>query len=102
VGVARRQFETERYSRQSSKIVQALFLACLILIIILMGKAYPGFERLRKVLPLVVLLALLTGSGIRRRQRQVGDIQQEIREVNLLSRPRHDDSDSKGGPTHEM
>ena len=55
-----------------------LFLACLILIAILTGKAYLGFDRVRSVAPLVILLAVWTGFGLRRRLRQARELQREI------------------------
>jgi hypothetical protein len=55
-----------------------LFLACLILIGLWTGKAFVGFGRLENVLPLVVLLAVWTGYGIRRRLRQARELQREI------------------------
>ena len=59
-----------------------LFLACMILLAVLMGKAYQGFERLRSVLPLVVLLAVWTGFGLTRRLRQARELQREIDEID--------------------
>ena len=47
-----------------------LFLACTILIAILIGKASPATVPLRNVLPLVVLLVAWTGFGLVRRRRQ--------------------------------
>ncbi len=61
-----------------------LFLACMILIAILIGQVFPGFERLRNVLPLVVLLAVWTGFGFRRRRRQAKELQREIDEIEPL------------------
>ena len=58
-----------------------LFLACLILIAILMGRAFQGSERLRSVVPLVVLLAVWTGFGLIRRYRQARELQREIDEI---------------------
>jgi len=58
-----------------------LFLACLILIAVLMGKPFPGFQRLRSVLPLVALLAVWTGFGLRRRHLQARELQREIDEL---------------------
>ncbi|MBZ5725354.1 MAG: hypothetical protein LAP87_10180 [Acidobacteriia bacterium] len=58
-----------------------LFLASLILLAVLMGKAFPGTERLRSVLPLVVLLVLWTAFGLRRRLRQAKEVQAEIDEL---------------------
>jgi hypothetical protein len=61
-----------------------LFLACVILIAILIERAFPGSERLRNVLPLVVLLAVWTGFGFRRRRRQAKELQREIDEIESL------------------
>jgi lipopolysaccharide export LptBFGC system permease protein LptF len=58
-----------------------LFLACMILIAVLLGKAFPGVERLRSVLPLVVLLVVWTGFGLTRRRRQARELQREIDEI---------------------
>jgi len=58
-----------------------LFLACMILIAILLGKALPGPERLRSVLPLVVLLAVWTVFGFTRRRRLARELQREIDEI---------------------
>ena len=56
-----------------------LFLACMILIAILIrGKA---FQPLRNVLPLVVLLAVWTGFGVWRCYRQAKELQREIDEI---------------------
>ncbi len=61
-----------------------LFLACLILVPTLIGTAFPGFARERRVLPLVVLLAVWTGFSIRRRYRQAKEFQREIDELREL------------------
>ena len=59
-----------------------LFLACTILITILIrGKA---LQPLRNVLPLVVLLAVWTGFGFRRRRRQAKELQRELDEIEPL------------------
>jgi hypothetical protein len=58
-----------------------LFLACMILIVVLTGKAFTGPERLRSVLPLVVLLAVWTAFGVTRRLRQARELQREIDEI---------------------
>jgi hypothetical protein len=60
-----------------------LFLACMILIAILIGKVFSGFQPLRNVLPLVVLLAVWTGFGLARRRRQAKELQREIDEIEL-------------------
>jgi len=58
-----------------------LVLACMILIAVLLGKAFPGVERLPSVLPLIVLLAVWTGFGLTRRRRQAKELQREIDEI---------------------
>ena len=58
-----------------------LFLACAVLVAVLMGKAFPGIDRLRSVLPLVVLLVAWTGFGLMRRRRQARELQREIDEM---------------------
>lgn len=58
-----------------------LFLACLVLVGVGVAKAFPGWERLRNVAPLVVLLAAWTGLGIWRRRRQAEEVQREIDEL---------------------
>jgi hypothetical protein len=58
-----------------------LLLACMVLIAILTGKAFPAFRRLRDVLPLVVLLAVWTGFGLTRRYHQARELQREIDEI---------------------
>jgi divalent metal cation (Fe/Co/Zn/Cd) transporter len=59
-----------------------LFLACVILVAILFGNAFPGPERLRSVLPLFVLLVVWTGFGLTRRRRQARELQREIDEID--------------------
>ena len=59
-----------------------LFLACMMLITIFTGRAFPTFRRLRDVLPLVVLLAVWTGFGLTRRYRQARELQREIDEID--------------------
>jgi hypothetical protein len=56
-------------------------LACVILISIFMGKAFPGIRRLGSALPLIVLLAVWTGFGLTRRHRQASELQREIDEI---------------------
>ena len=58
-----------------------LFLACMILIAILLGKASPAMVPLQSVVPLVVLLAVWTGFGLTRRRRQARELQREIDEI---------------------
>jgi hypothetical protein len=59
-----------------------LFLAGVILIAIVTGRAYLGFDRVRSALPLLLLLAVWTGYGIRRRFRQARELQREIDEIS--------------------
>jgi hypothetical protein len=59
-----------------------LFLACLVLVAIVAGKAFPGFDRLENTLPLFVLLAVWTGFGIRCRRLQADAMQREIGEID--------------------
>lgn len=61
-----------------------LFLACMILIAILVAKTFQGYQSLRNVLPLVVLLAVWTGFGLMRRRRQAKELQREIDEIEPL------------------
>lgn len=58
-----------------------LFLACAILVAILIGKEYPAFRGLQRVLPLLLLLAAWTGFGLIRRRRQANELQREIDEI---------------------
>jgi hypothetical protein len=60
-----------------------VFLAFMIFVVILIGKAFPGLERLRNVLPLLILLMVWTGVGFRRRRRQAQELQREIDEIDL-------------------
>jgi hypothetical protein len=58
-----------------------LVLACITLAVTVMGHSFLGSERLRSVLPLVVVLAFWTGFGLRRRLRQADELQREIDEI---------------------
>jgi hypothetical protein len=60
-----------------------LLLACMMSVAIFIGEGFPGIDRLRSALPLVVLLAVWTGFGLRRRRRQANEIQREIDEIDL-------------------
>jgi hypothetical protein len=62
-----------------------LFLASAIFALTFVGKAFPNVERLRSVLPLVVLLAIWTATGLWRRRQQVKGLEREINEIG--SRP---------------
>jgi hypothetical protein len=59
-----------------------LLLACLSSVVIFMGKAFPGFERLGSALPLIALLVVWTGFGMRRRRSHANEIQREIDEID--------------------
>jgi hypothetical protein len=64
-----------------------LLLACLVLIGILAGKTFQGFQPLRNVLPLIVLLAVWTGFGFWRRRLQARELQREIDEIGRAGSP---------------
>lgn len=61
-----------------------LFLACMIFVATVMGKTVYG--PLRNVLPVLILLALWTGFGVRRRRRQAKELQREINDIALMQR----------------
>jgi hypothetical protein len=63
-----------------------LLLACVILVVVLAGKGLPNSQRLWNLLPFVVLLVIWTGVGFRLRQRQAGELQREIDEIDRLRR----------------
>lgn len=65
-----------------------LFLACIMLAATLIGKTFPGFDRLESVLPLLALLAVWTGFGFWRRRLQAKELQREIDEMQ--EPPPHD------------
>lgn len=58
-----------------------LFLACVVLLTILTGSTFAGYQRLVNVLPLIVLLGLWTVFGFWRRRRQAMELQREIDEM---------------------
>jgi hypothetical protein len=58
-----------------------LFLACSVLVAILGAETYRGYQDLRNVLPLMILLAIWTGYGVWRRRRQARELQREIDEL---------------------
>ena len=62
-----------------------LFLACAVLVAILAAETFRGYQDLRNVLPLVVLLVVWTGYGVWRRRRQARELQQEIDEMSLTA-----------------
>jgi hypothetical protein len=58
-----------------------LFLACMVLIAILVAETFRGYQSLRNLLPLVALLAVWTGFGFWRRRLQARELQREIDEM---------------------
>jgi protein-S-isoprenylcysteine O-methyltransferase Ste14 len=60
-----------------------VFLAFMIFVVTLLGKAFSGPARLRSVLPLLVLLAVWTALGFGRRRQQARELQREIDEIEL-------------------
>jgi len=58
-----------------------LILACLTLVATVLGKAFPGLQRLLTVLLLVIALAVWTGFDIWRRRRQAQELQREIDQI---------------------
>lgn len=70
-----------------------LFLACMILLAILIRKSLSSYGRLRNVLPFSILLVVWTGLDLTRRRRQGKELQREIDEIE----PSGEDSDSNGG-----
>jgi divalent metal cation (Fe/Co/Zn/Cd) transporter len=62
-----------------------LFLACAVLVAILAAETFRGYQDLRNVLPLAVLLVVWTGYGVWRRRRQARELQQEIDEMSLTA-----------------
>jgi hypothetical protein len=63
-----------------------LFLASIIFIAVLTGRANIALQPLRNVIPLLVLLAASTGFGIWRRRLLARDLEQEINEIVPLGR----------------
>lgn len=61
-----------------------LILACLVLMAVVMGRDFMGMAGLRKAVPLIVLLAGWTGFDMRRRRRQVRELQREIEEIESV------------------
>jgi hypothetical protein len=59
-----------------------LFLACLALGAVLLGRKFLGTDRLSSVVPLLVLLAGWTVFGLSRRLRQARELQREIDEID--------------------
>ncbi len=81
----RRELEQRRDHLRSEWLWHGpLLLACMILVVTFVGKVSPGAERLRNVLPLVILLGVWTGAGIRRRRHQAKELQREIDEIDQL------------------
>ena len=62
-----------------------LFLACAFCWRSWRRETFRGYQDLRNVLPLVVLLAVWTGYGVVRRRRQAVELQQEIDEMSLAA-----------------
>jgi hypothetical protein len=62
-----------------------LFLASTILVATILGKVYPGPERLLSALPLIILLVGWTAAGMRRRRHQASGLQRDIDEIDRLS-----------------
>ena len=60
-----------------------LLLGCAILVMVMTARTFLGFERLRSAAPLIALLALWAGFGLRRRWRQASEIQREIDEIGM-------------------
>jgi hypothetical protein len=58
-----------------------LLLACLILMAVLADNTFSGYQPIRNILPLAVLLAVWTGFSIVRRRRQARELQREIDEI---------------------
>ena len=63
-----------------------LFLACVTLVAILTGHVFSGYQPLRNILPLLVLLAVWTAFTVSRRRRQAKELQREIDELAPLGR----------------
>ncbi len=78
----RRELERRRDHLRNTWIWHApVVLACLTLAGVLTAHSFLGFERWRSALPLVAVLALWIGFGIRRRLRQARELQREIDEI---------------------
>ncbi len=58
-----------------------LLLAGVLLLAVLLAKPSPVFQPMRNVLPLLILLAVWTAYGLRRRYRQAKELQREIDEI---------------------
>lgn len=63
-----------------------LVLACVTLVAILTGHVFSGYQPLRNILPLLVLLAAWTVFTVWRRLRQARELQREIDELAPLGR----------------
>jgi hypothetical protein len=63
-----------------------LFLACVTLFAILTGHVFSGYQPLRNILPLLVLLPVWAGFSFRRRLRQAKELEREIDELAPLGR----------------
>jgi hypothetical protein len=62
-----------------------LVLASVILVSILAGRTFAGFQPFRNILPLLLVLAVWTGFGWRRRRLQVQELQRELDEIETLA-----------------
>jgi hypothetical protein len=65
-----------------------LLLGVVLLVAVLTGRSNVAFQPVRNLLPLLILLAVWTGFGIRRRRLQARDIQREIDDLSRLSHGR--------------
>jgi hypothetical protein len=84
----RNELEYRRDHLKSAWLWQGpMFLAVIIFLAILVGKALPNMERLRNMLPFVLLLTIWTFMGFMLRRRHAKQIQQEIDELSSLSGP---------------
>ncbi|HCC59412.1 MAG TPA: hypothetical protein DEQ47_19540 [Solibacterales bacterium] len=63
-----------------------LVLACLIFAGSFLGRAWPTGQRLRSLLPLVIVLAMWTVFGLLRRRRQANELQRELDEIGSRNR----------------
>ena len=61
-----------------------LVLACIMFGVNFVGRAWPGGQRLRSLLPLAIVLGVWTAFGLRRRRRQAQELQRELDEINAV------------------
>ena len=76
--IYRKSWSGPRLSAKSVVVTRPADRGGVFFVAIVVGRAYPGAERLESVLPLVALLAVWTGYGITRRRRQANALQREI------------------------